>query len=110
MVEVNLVQLPAFEVTFDQKLVDVLLTLCSYHYDGQCRSAGRHGGIIYGWNNALTFPDSQEVKRVLSFREMDLVMKVCEVADYPKFLSKKQKPLIDRLRNQFRQAYQQSIS
>ncbi len=71
-----------FEVAKD--LVDNLMQLSQMHYDGICRSASKIGGFLYGWNNMVTFRESQPIKErepvtaSCNFRTLDTLAKICE--------------------------------
>lgn len=62
--------------------VAVLEKAAKWHYDGVCRMSAMHGGFIYGWKNITTpYPGQEEVPKCsASFRDLDLCLKILEIA------------------------------
>ena len=70
------------QVIFTRAEVDWLLDLSASHYDGKCEAAGKHGGFLYGINNAVSMqPDgSEEIPRLVSWDNVDTLCKILEQA------------------------------
>ena len=71
---------PHFEVEVTQGMVEGLLELSQAHYDGTCKTAGRPGGLLWGWKNQAAWSRESGDPLVVSgsFRELDLTLKICE--------------------------------
>ena len=55
------------------------LAWCSeHHYDGTCQYASQPGGMIYGLQNRLDADPRRKAEACLTFREVDLLAKICE--------------------------------
>jgi hypothetical protein len=69
---------PHFELTITVELLIVLLKASELHYDGACIGAGKAGGILYGFKNTLLLGKEEVIHPVVSFRELDLMLKILE--------------------------------
>lgn len=72
---------PRFEISATPELVATLIKLAGHHYDGTCKAAAEVGGFLYGWRNSLSPPVPTSFVSG-SFRDLDLTLKICEVARY----------------------------
>jgi len=70
------VRIPSVKVTLDRSTVDMLMALSKNHQDHSMRLLSVQGGMLYGWNNALSFQNTYSP--VLTFQEIDCVAKLCE--------------------------------
>jgi hypothetical protein len=64
---------PSVQVKFTRIEISVLMQLSAMHYDGVCKAAGQCGGFLYGIANG---------NDTLSWREIDLLGKICEGASF----------------------------
>lgn len=65
---------PAFHLTLNKEIVDLIIEKGLNHYDSACRAACKQGGFIYGWRNCVNC----EATCTASFRELDLTLKILE--------------------------------
>lgn len=89
---ITIVGSPHFHVGVDQATVKLLLDCSAAHYDGDCKAAGVPGGFLFGWNNLLVWadadaaanpgPGADRCRPTGTFRQIDLTLKICEVAHY----------------------------
>lgn len=73
---------PVFYLHITKSVIDTCLTLSSLHYDGTCKAAGKLGGFLYGWKNHIEHFTPETLVRA-SFRELDLLLKICEMPVTP---------------------------
>lgn len=88
--------------------VGVLMKAAQWHYDGVCNQAAQVGGFIYGWNNAVTPYPGMEVtpKCSASFRDLDICLKILEIAGTIMFPDEIDQDRVTDLRKSFRAALQ----
>lgn len=72
-----------FDVTVTRPLIDMLTKLSTTHYDGVCKDAAAPGGFIYGWNNRMSFIESDGERLTffvepLTNRQLQTCLKICE--------------------------------
>lgn len=72
---------PKFQFRMSLNEARQLQKLSAHHYDSTCRSAGAHGGFLYGWVNQLIFEETSEL--TASWRELDTLLKICEQPTSP---------------------------
>ena len=63
-----------FELELSVELVDLLGRKSAEHYDQKCNQASRRGGLLYKWDNQITFGTTCSA----TFAEIDLTLKICE--------------------------------
>jgi hypothetical protein len=95
-----------FWIALDQDHVSLLKKAAEWHYDGFCNKAAQVGGFIYGWSNVVTpFEGRTEVPKCsASFRDLDLCMKILEIAGSVMFPDKRDQNIVADLRKSFRNA------
>ena len=75
---------PVFYVTFTEPLLISLISMSAHHYDSTCRSYSFAGtGELQRALTALKFDrdNGYEINaRGLSFRDLDIISKICEIA------------------------------
>lgn len=71
---------PNFCVPFTLQLATSLKLLSQLHYDWSCREISLPGpnGIIHGILNSMEYGQVNVIEWPLTFRNLDLLMKVCE--------------------------------
>ena len=72
-------------IVFAKAELRVLNTLAEHHYDGNCQAMAKQGGTIYGLLNTFEADEKAEFAESwpMTFREVDLLCKICEMAVYP---------------------------
>ncbi len=65
-----------FVLTKDQ--VRVLMWLSEHHYDMMCQSYSRNGGLLYGYNNMVTYCEEPHTCSA-SWHSMDILCKILEI-------------------------------
>jgi hypothetical protein len=73
------------EVKLTDQEFEFLVTCCKHHYSYDCTSLIEVGGFMYGWNGRREFEKTKGDGRSsynLTFRQMDTLLKVLEVAPY----------------------------
>jgi hypothetical protein len=69
---------PQFTINFTRSLVEKILKLAALHYDGTCRRQLIEGPLVRAMNrmNGLEF---DSCVTTMTFREVDLLLKICGV-------------------------------
>ena len=75
---IEIIGRPEFHFVLVAGDLAMLIELSAHHYDGWCRSASKHGGFLYGWENCLDGTGRVEV--TASWREVDTCCKIMESA------------------------------
>lgn len=70
-------------ISFTEEEVDQLILFSRQHYDGTCKAAAEHGGILRGLKNYFLFiPEGESKPKTSSYeftsRELDLLCKITE--------------------------------
>jgi len=65
------------DVHFTRLEIHQLLDLSKKHYDGRCKAASQHGGILYGWNNRLGNEAGVDID--VEWKQLDLLCKIAEM-------------------------------
>lgn len=100
------------ELVFTPEEVEILKQCSQAHYDFKCQAAHKQGGLIYGLVNVFALmvgpEDPEPVPRALDSRDLDLLLKVCEMAPTLGLaegvgLRMKLKVVFDRVQEQQRQ-------
>jgi len=74
--QIKIVAKPVFWFAPGPEIVAVLIKMAELHYDGECKSASKVGGFLFGWRNATSFDPSTGVSS--EWRELDVALKICE--------------------------------
>lgn len=92
--------------------VAILKRAAEWHYDGTCNKAAQVGGFIFGWMNVTTqFPGQTEMPKCsASFRELDLCLKILEIAGSIMFPDQIDIERVFEMRKSFRAALRMSNS
>jgi hypothetical protein len=72
---------PVFHFTLNAELNNVFIRMSEHHYDYLCKMASQMGGFLFGFRNILAWglaPDEISKDVDLSFRDLDLLFKICE--------------------------------
>lgn len=82
---INVIWKPEFEITFTKELYLVLHTLAAVHYSSECKALiakaegnWRQNGLLEIVYQSLLVSEGP-VKRTLSWRECDILLKTCEI-------------------------------
>lgn len=71
-----------FYLRLNEDIVQMLMALSATHYDGDCKRASQHGGLLFGWQNHMEFARETRETPVsmvnCSNRELQLALKICE--------------------------------
>lgn len=86
MKTVKLIYEPKAMIEFTRQEVETLMVLAKAHYSGDCRSLAEQGGLLFGLNNTFILSPRRKLTLswALTFRDVDLLRKVCENYDAPK--------------------------
>jgi hypothetical protein len=76
--EITIRAQPLFMIEFNGALTRALLECAETHYDSTCKNTAAQGGILKRIEASLSNNGEPTVSRGLTWREMDLLRKVCE--------------------------------
>lgn len=70
-------------IAFSRQELNCLLACSERHYDGVCKAAGRHGGFLYGYQNAveMSLETAKGYPYMFTMRQVDTMVKIMEQAD-----------------------------
>lgn len=75
---------PVFRLAFDRTTAVLLKRLSDMHYDDTCNSMNREGGYLFNLVSMLDFFKAEPTQsRDLDWRQMDIILKILEIATWP---------------------------
>lgn len=74
---------PKFSCEFTLEQLDRLIEISKRHYDGVCRSASGENGFLIQWRQRIEAEIFNSI--YATFRELDIVLKICEMAHFYQF-------------------------
>ncbi len=95
-----------FWMDLTQEQVAVLKKAAEWHYDDTCNQAAQVGGFIHGWHNTVTpYPGMESTPKCTAFfRDLDLSLKILEIAGTVMFPDEYDQGIVAELRKSFRAA------
>lgn len=78
--KLKIIYKPHFRVVVTKRLFTALFVCSEHHYDANCRSASKVGGILWGVKNSFEWAETEPdtVAWTWNWREMDLLLKLTE--------------------------------
>jgi hypothetical protein len=79
-VNIEIRAIPSYKLDITETLVDSLMLCCSMHYSPECIVAGKVGGFIFGWNNAIKAGNQCDFDPCITAtsRQLDIALKIME--------------------------------
>ncbi len=84
---IKIEQVPHFRMTMSSDLLEALILCSKAHYDQECKNASKFGGILYGFKNQFAL-GAESITPLLTFRELDFLLKICEMVNDLEIVSK----------------------
>jgi hypothetical protein len=69
---------PTIYLFLTAEIIDMIEVLSRKHYDAVCRRVSLPGGEVDCWRDVLRTWDEKEIRVDFTFREADIIAKVCE--------------------------------